>query len=453
MMDRVTQPPRGGRRARRETRSPAASWGLMFAVALVLRVACAWLAVGPGAVPYGDEATYHAVAANLARGVGFSLGGAAGLPTAFVPPVLPWLVSVLYRLTGADYFAAVLLQCVLGALTPLLLAALGGALVGSGTGRVAGWLAAVHPLLVFFSGHLLTETAFTVTVLLALLASVAWIKEPRPGRSLGTGLLWGLAALTRPTALALPLVVAAWAWVPLGLLLGGRARARQLALLLLGVVLAVAPWTARNGLALHALVPVTTGGGRALLDGNNPVAWSDPGGRGGATSAFEREPYATRFRGRSEPEVDRLARDEALGFLRAHLAEWPAMAAAKLGRFWRISAEGGGTGTWQRAGSPFAALLARLDPLRAWSVVMFPLALWGLVVLARSPRRWFLSLPLLVVLYFSALAVVFWGALRMRVPAEPLVLLFAAVGIDSAWRRWRPRPPGLRVIEGTRPSA
>jgi hypothetical protein len=422
----------------------------MFVVALVVRIVVAWLAIGPGAEPYGDEATYHAVAANLARGAGFTLGsGAASHPTAFVPPLVPGLVSVLYRLTGADYFAGVELQCVLGALAPLLLAALAAALMGPGPGCIAGWLAALHPLLGFSSGHLLTETAFTVALLLALLASVAWIKEPLPGRTLGVGLLWGMAALTRPTALALPLVVAVWAWVPLGLQIGGRARVQRLAMLLAGVALVVAPWTMRNGVALHAWVPVTTGGGRALLDGNNPVNWADPMKRGGGASVFGLEPYATRFAGRSEPEIDRLAATEALVFLRAHVAEWPAMAVAKLARFWRMGAEGGRSGAWRREGSPLAALLARADPLRAWSVLVLPLALWGLVITARSPRRWFLSLPALVVLYFSALAVVFWGALRMRIPAEPLVLLFAGAGIEDVWRRMRPRPPGLRVVEGS----
>ena len=54
-------------------------------------------------------------------------------------------------------------------------------------------------------------------LLAALLASVAWLKQPRSGRALGVGILWGIACLTRPTALLLPLLVAAWAWLPLGL--------------------------------------------------------------------------------------------------------------------------------------------------------------------------------------------------------------------------------------------
>ena len=156
----------------------------MLVVAVGLRVAYAWLAVGPGAQPFSDPAEYDTVAWNLARGAGFALESAAGpYPTAFVPPVLPWLVSLLYRAVGHQYFAAVLLVAVLGGLLPLLLAALGNRVFGPAVGRLAGWLATVHPLLVFFSGYLLTEIPFAVALLLALLLTAEWVKTPRPGRS------------------------------------------------------------------------------------------------------------------------------------------------------------------------------------------------------------------------------------------------------------------------------
>jgi hypothetical protein len=97
------------------------------------------------------------------------------------------------------------------------------------------------PLLVFFSGYLLTETTLCAALLLALFLSAEWVRTPRGGRALGVGLAWRVAALTRPTALLLPAIVAAWAWQPLGLTLGGRARARQVGLILLGLAVVVGP--------------------------------------------------------------------------------------------------------------------------------------------------------------------------------------------------------------------
>jgi 4-amino-4-deoxy-L-arabinose transferase-like glycosyltransferase len=437
-------------RPHRPSLRESGGWLLMFAVAVGLRVAYAWLATGPHAQAFSDPADYDTVAWNLARGAGFSLDGAAGpFPTAFVPPLLPWITSLLYRAVGHDYFAAVLLGCGIGGLIPLALAALATRMFGSATGRLAGWLAAVHPLLVFFCGYLLTETPFTLLMLAALLLSAEWVKTPRGGRAFGTGIAWGLASLTRPTALLMPALVAAWAWVPLGLALAGRERMRQIALLLLGLALAVGPWTLRNALVMHAWVPVTTGAGGALFVGNHAGAWSDPRTRGGASGRAWDELARTEFRGLSEVQVDARARARALAFLRAHVAELPAMAAAKLARFWRVTAEAGSTGVWQRAGSPLTRVLRAVDPLRLWSLIVMPFALWGVAVSLRSPRRWYLSLGLWVILYVTALGVVFFGSLRMRVPVEPLVVLFAASGIEDLSRRVRLRRSRVRLVERT----
>jgi len=448
----TTPPPSRRRRTSAGERGPSRAGPLLglFALAFAVRVAYAWLAVGPGATPSSDPAEYHAVAWNLARGAGFSLNASDGgpHPTAFVPPVVPWLVSLLYGIVGPDYFAAVLLQCAIGACVPLLTAALGASMFGASIGQVAAVLVAIDPLLVFFSGYLLTETTFTAALLAALAVTAEWVKTPRPGRAFGAGLLWGVAALTRPTALLLPLVVALWAWVPLGLTVAPRDRVRQVALLLAGLAIVVAPWAVRNTLVLGRFVPVKTGSGRALLDSNNEVVWGEPRLRGGAIGMYDREPWASQLRGLSETEVDDQATAMAWAFLAPRVSEWPAMAAAKLGRMWRLRGEAATTGTWQRSGSALDRVARSVDPFLPWFALTLPFAIWGWVRTLRGPRRWFQALPAIAVVYFSAITVVFWGALRMRVPVEPLVLLLAAAGIEDARRRLRVRVSGLRIVRG-----
>jgi hypothetical protein len=123
------------------------------------------------------------------------------------------------------------------------------------------------------------------------------------------------------------------------------------------------------------------------------------------------------------------------------------MAAAKLARFWRLGAEAGTTGAWAREGSPVAGLLRAVDPLLLWSLAVLPLALFGVWTALAGPKRLFLLLPLLPIAAFTAGAVVYWGALRLRVPVEPLVLLYAGTGAAELLRRWRLRRSGLRVVE------
>ncbi len=425
---------------------PSGEVWAMFVAALLLRIVYVLVVHRLSAQPSSDSIAYDDIGWNLARGMGFQFTAEGTLYATAKAPALPWLVSLVYRATGHVYFAALMLQCVLGALVPVLLRALGGAVFGSPVGRIAGWLAVVHPLLVFFSGYLLTESLFCVTVLAALMASVEWLKTPRPGRALGVGLLWGLACLTRPTAMPLPVLVALWAWAPLGLTVRATDRARQVALLLLGVVLAIAPWTARNALVLREFVPISTGGGRTLLDANNAKVWDDPALRGNAISTADHEPWATRFRNKSEVEVDRLASAEAIAFGLSRWREWPVIAWAKLSRFWRLTALTESTGRWYRTGSLPDRVLASADPLLLWSLVVLPCALWGLVRTLRWTRRHFQLLPLWVIAVFTAGSVVFWGALRMRVPAEPLVLLYAGVGIADLHRRLRVRRARMSLI-------
>jgi len=127
------------------------------------------------------------------------------------------------------------------------------------------------------------------------------------------------------------------------------------------------------------------------------------------------------------------------------------MAAAKLARLWRLHSEAGSvTGRWSRPGSPLDSLFALFDPLFLWSVAVLPLALFGAYTLLASPKRLFLALPLLTIAAFTASAMVYWGALRMRVPIEPLVVLHAAVGADALWNRWRWRHRKLKLVPRNR---
>src|SRR6185369_7896635 len=101
-------------------------------------------------------------------------------------------------------------------------------------------------------------------------------------------------------------------------------------------------------------------------DANNAKVWDDPVLRGNAISTADEEPWATRFRNRSEVEVDRIASKEAIAFGLSRWRQWPAVAWAKLSRLWRISALTGSTGRWWARGSLPDRLLGALDPLVVW---------------------------------------------------------------------------------------
>jgi len=131
---------------------------------------------------------------------------------------------------------------------------------------LAAALTALCPALVVLSTYVLSEVLFTLLLLGAMLASIVAMqrKEQWPW-SLGAGLLWGGAALVRPTAQFLPLLFLALAFAVPALAKFRRAGAWCL----LGFALAMSPWFLRN-LALPPPAPGTSLMVKALAHGSYP---------------------------------------------------------------------------------------------------------------------------------------------------------------------------------------
>jgi 4-amino-4-deoxy-L-arabinose transferase-like glycosyltransferase len=406
---------------------------VLFTLALVLRLAFVWLGPGPGFVPTGDQVDYHHLAVSLSRGDGYVLPDGEGntYPTAFRPPLYPFALSPAYALFGGKPVLGLITQALLGALLAVAVWSLGRRLWDETSGRLAGLAVAVYPLLIFFSGMLLSEVLYALCLVMATFPLAAWWKRGGTGTALFAGLVLGLATLARPTA-------PAWAALLVLLAVALRIRpfprlGRETLALMLGGALMVLPWTARNAISLGEFVPLTTGGGCALYDGNNPYVVENPEMHGAAWSLRSIEPYATEFRGKSEIEIDRLSLRHAVAFWRDNPGLLPSMALWKQARFWRASAQAGRTGWWVAPDSGAARIAQLFDPLMLSYGLVLPFFLVGLILALRRPREGAFVLPV-IILSQALLATLYWGSLRFRVPVEPFILLLAAHGMVTMWR-------------------
>lgn len=393
-------------------------------VALLVRVLWLWIGPGFGVQPWSDSLDYHRLAAHLAAGKGFALGPEDALyPTTFRPPLMPAAVAPLYALFGPHHLLALLLQVLFSALAVPLAARLARETVGERPARITAPLVALWPGLIFFSTVLGTETLAILLSLVALLLAVRAFARGGTALALATGVALGLAALARPTAL--PLAALLFVWV---LLLAPRPPARrslEALLLALGLVLCVLPWTIRNRAVTGRFVLITSGGGCALFDSNNPIVLEDPAYRGGSLSLRQVPPYANDFKGLDEVGIDSLAAARARAFLGAHRSDWPRMAGWKLARFFRVTGDSGGRG-------------ALRDPIFwSWGLLL-PLALFGLARALARPRAPAAALALAVIAQ-TALAVVYWGSLRMRAPIEPVLIVLGASAMAWVWERYSSR--------------
>ena len=182
-----------------------------------------------------------------------------------------WTLAPLYTLFlagqfvlfGSHVFPVQVVQCVLDALTAVMVGLLGQRVAGP-RGAWAGVAYAIYWPAILLPGRLLTENLHTVLLVGAFVLLLAGTRRPSESapdavaseRTLLAGaFLLGVSALARAVSVAfLPLVVF-WRYR-----LGGKARLRASALVLAAGCAAVVPWTARNVLVMREPVLIETVG-------------------------------------------------------------------------------------------------------------------------------------------------------------------------------------------------
>jgi 4-amino-4-deoxy-L-arabinose transferase-like glycosyltransferase len=207
---------------------------VVIAVAALLRGAMLYRAP---VLATGDSEGYLAPGYALAQGVGFDL-------SAKRTPAYPALIAFAIAVGGEDLRSLMFVQHALGVATAALTFALGRlafrpASVGRAVGLVAGLLVALNGALVLAEHSLLTEALFVPVITALLVVLVAALRLGHLWLFAATGLLLGVATLTRPVAQGLvPLV-------PIGVLLvtGWSRRALvQSAVALAAFGLVLVPW-------------------------------------------------------------------------------------------------------------------------------------------------------------------------------------------------------------------
>jgi 4-amino-4-deoxy-L-arabinose transferase-like glycosyltransferase len=190
------------------------------------------------------------IARSIAMGQGFS--SPTDLPTgpsAWAPPVYPYILAGVFRLFGiySNLSALVILaiNSIFSALTCLTLYRIGEKIYGAAVARATAWTWALFPYAIYWPVRVVWEMSLSAFLLsLAFLLTLHMADEPpRPRMWIGFGLLWGLLALTNTAVLSLlPFCLLYLLWrlpQPSRQLVG-------LGLCILAAGLVVSPWLVRN---------------------------------------------------------------------------------------------------------------------------------------------------------------------------------------------------------------
>jgi 4-amino-4-deoxy-L-arabinose transferase-like glycosyltransferase len=237
--------------------------GLILVLGLGLR---AYSVVEPVSNPADDSHAYYALSKALYE------EGSYGSPTfrdsSDWSPGAPLLYAASFYATGgAREGTARIVEALLGVAAILVVFLLGERLGGRSVGLVAAFAMAVYPPFIHSTGELMSEPVAIFTLPAAVL-SFLWAAEQKRLRAwLLPGLLFGLTALTRPEYLVVAGVFAVLAAVRGGRERGWRPGLAGAGLLVLALMLPIVPWTIRNADVLGRVVPISTGGGKALYVG------------------------------------------------------------------------------------------------------------------------------------------------------------------------------------------
>lgn len=244
--------------------------------------------------PVSDASDYLALARNVADGKGFSQDGAT--PAVYRPPLYSLLLGGWFRTTGTySVLSAAVFQSALHALGVVVSFGLFLEILPSLAWSFAiSLLLAVNPLLVTRAAFVLQEPTLLLLTVLGTWATVRLVKSPSPWRAGLAGAAWGICTLAKTVTWYVPILILGMRFLP------GRLRfamrGKEALILLIFFAVTVVPWTVRNYVRFHRVIPVNDQG-YGLLRWNVLQA-SIPGEKPG-------EEYVREIERRNLPVTDR----------------------------------------------------------------------------------------------------------------------------------------------------
>ena len=299
-------------------------WGLV-ALAVLIRVAI--VVLDGQHVPGGDEPLFLQVARTILHGGGFSFedprypcAWSPGMPTAARAPGPAYWLALWIGAFGENLLYPRLLVAVLSGACTYLMFALGGMFHSPRAGLIAAFLWAFWPSAIGTWYGVTSVIGEPLALLLVVVALYGFVMGLRTGHwkwAVCAGAAIGLASFFRPPVLTLLFFFALW-------LLRYQRTPRALRLLAVALVaqaLVLLPWTVRNYVLLHGLVPISTYSATNFYISNNPLSVANKGAYNQTSPEFEPD-AVEEMKQKSEIEVYRYCWARGKAFISTHPKEF-----------------------------------------------------------------------------------------------------------------------------------
>ncbi len=427
---------------------------LIAALGLIFRAVAV---VHPVADPADDSHAYYALAKSLYEEGSYGGPDFKTEASSDWSPGAPWLYAGLFVVTGGPREGSIrILEALMGIGTILVVFLLGWRLGGRWPALLGALGVAIYPPFIHSVGEVMSEPPTMLSLPAAILAFLwAWdrtaggegARRGSPWVWLLPGFLFGVTAMFRPeyTLVAGAFVVfasARWAWER-----EWRLGTAAVGLMLVALLLPIVPWTIRNIVVLERLVPISTGGGKALYVGTfypadgeyqrvKAILYKRETGESlPPQSQALNEVNPTPLFERVAERYPDLPRDSSLGKIgKQNFSKWfgehpvgyAEMTVRKVGRMWSSG-----------VGSFMSTTLGR-----AIQIVLVLLGIAGLVLLAFR-RRWWETLALAAPIVLVTIV----GAVSLAAPRRNeilMTLIFPLAGLAlssaasalSSGRKW-----------------
>lgn len=393
----------------------------------------------------GDAIYYYAQARANHSGQFFQDPFNAGMPAADHPPLaslvltpVSWLTSNVAAHRGTMALAGTGAVIVIGFLARRV--ALGGDEGLRDRADIIGWIAAAvaaaNANLWMNDGLVMSESVAALGIAVSLLLVYRFRDDPTLARAAWLGAGVGVTMLARAEmALLIPLVVLPVALASRGL--RWLQRIGRFALVCGLALLVLVPWSLWNATRFERPVLISTNDGITLIGANCYPSYYE-GGIGFWLLPCRDEAVAKLDPSLDQSQVSAELREEAVEFVSKNKRRIPEVAEVRVRRIWNafyphqmvwLNTGEGREGWASWVGIYTADALLVLSAFGALWLWKRRVAIWPLVATA---------------VIASVTAILFYGIVRFRLPADIAMCVLAAVAIDELARRmsawWRERP-------------
>jgi 4-amino-4-deoxy-L-arabinose transferase-like glycosyltransferase len=361
-------------------------------------------------------------------------------------PLYAYFLAFIYKFFTTNLYVVRLIQILIGSLSVVFIYKLAFRLVNSQrVAVISGLAAAFYGVFILYDGMIM-KPFLAVFFAVLTLYWLAKIEHERPAKFLLPGIFVGLLILVRENAILLIAGIPLCFFIKDGIT---RFTFNKTAFFIIGTVLMIMPVTMRNYWVSNEFVPITTGGGEvfymAYYEGSNGYYVPPPFVKN-ANPLLEHEEFRQEAMRRTGRELTRRESsdywfNEGVQYIKERPQRLIYLLYRKFIVFWNF---------YETPDNQNFFFMRGIAPILKLTLVFGTVAPLGILGFFVSLRRWrkFLPIYAFFLVYMVSVLLTF-NISRYRVPAVPILIIFAALYLDwlySNIREWRINKLALSVV-------